>query len=192
MTIADRIDYLLQDQDLSRRQLAIKANIPPSSFQSAMERGHNITLDMLQKIADALKLPISYFIGQPPFDNLLLLNEFRGVILFSLEKNGYCDKSLILADLSEYDYIKLVADHITNIERISDSGLNISYKTSGNGDKVDMVNYSTATCKIEFGKQQISLVCAFNILNEEGKKEAIKRVEELTEIPRYQKPKTPK
>lgn len=54
MTVADRVDAILQERGLSRRQLAIKAGIPPSSLQSAMERGHNITLDMLQKIAEAL------------------------------------------------------------------------------------------------------------------------------------------
>ena len=58
MAVADRIDTILQERGVSRRQLAIKAGIPPSSLQSALERGHNITLDMLQKIADALGVPV--------------------------------------------------------------------------------------------------------------------------------------
>lgn len=56
MAVADRIDTILQERGLSRRQLAIKAGIPPSSLQSALERGHNITLETLQKIAAALDM----------------------------------------------------------------------------------------------------------------------------------------
>ena len=38
---------------------------------------------------------------------------------------------------------------------------------------------------------EIQLICAFSRLNPSGQKEALKRVEELTEIPRYQKEKNP-
>lgn len=66
MAVADRVDTILQERGLSRRQLAIKAGIPPSSLQSALERGHNITLDMLQKIADALGVTIDSFLDIKP------------------------------------------------------------------------------------------------------------------------------
>ena len=52
------IDAILQQKNMSRRQLAKAASIPPSSLQSAMERGKNISADMLQKIANALQVPI--------------------------------------------------------------------------------------------------------------------------------------
>ena len=39
MTIAEKIDSILQERHISRRKIAQKAGIPPSSFQSAMERG---------------------------------------------------------------------------------------------------------------------------------------------------------
>lgn len=58
MTIADRIDELLREQKISRRQLAIKAGIPPSSFQSAMQRGGTMTFEMMKKVADALGVQV--------------------------------------------------------------------------------------------------------------------------------------
>lgn len=52
MNTIERIDFLIKRSGLSRRKLAIKANIPPSSLQSAMERG-NMKMEMLEKIARA-------------------------------------------------------------------------------------------------------------------------------------------
>lgn len=57
MTVCERIDRELKRRNLSRRQLAIMAGIPPSSLQSAMQRNGNLSLDMVFKIADALEIP---------------------------------------------------------------------------------------------------------------------------------------
>ena len=56
MTVCERIDEELKKRGLSRRQLAIKAGIAPSSFQSAMQRNKDISLDMLFKISDVLEI----------------------------------------------------------------------------------------------------------------------------------------
>lgn len=58
MTVTERIDSIIQGRGLSRRQLALAAGIPPSSLQSAMARGKNMTLEMLQAIADALGVQV--------------------------------------------------------------------------------------------------------------------------------------
>lgn len=55
-TTSELIDAILKERGLSRRKLAIKAGIPPSSFQSAMERGENFSFKMLMKIAAALNV----------------------------------------------------------------------------------------------------------------------------------------
>ena len=54
MDIYDRIDETLKDQKMSRRQLAIKAGIPPSTFQSMMARKKNMPVEVLDRIARAL------------------------------------------------------------------------------------------------------------------------------------------
>lgn len=63
MTAAQKIDKLLKDKGLSRRQLAIKAEIPPSTLQSALERNKEIPLSMLTSVSDALGVNIYYVIG---------------------------------------------------------------------------------------------------------------------------------
>ena len=59
MDLANRIDELLKERGLSRRQAAIRAGIPPSSFQSAMQRNGNMTVDMIEKISSVLNCKIS-------------------------------------------------------------------------------------------------------------------------------------
>lgn len=66
MTVTERIDCIIQSRKISRRQLAIKAGIPPSSLQSAMARGKNISFEMLQKIANALEVDVSELLGINP------------------------------------------------------------------------------------------------------------------------------
>lgn len=61
MSIYEKIDADLENRGMSRRQLALKAGIAPSTLQSTMERGRNMTFEMLLKIAAALDRPISYF-----------------------------------------------------------------------------------------------------------------------------------
>lgn len=63
MTMTERIDYVAKSKGLSRRQLAIKAGIAPSSLQSAMQRGKNFSSDMLEALASALEVPTAYLIG---------------------------------------------------------------------------------------------------------------------------------
>lgn len=48
---------------MSRRQLAIMAQIPPSSLQSAMSRGKNMTVEMLQSIAGIFDVSSDYLLG---------------------------------------------------------------------------------------------------------------------------------
>lgn len=66
MTIAETIDNLLAKQNMSRRQLAIKAGIPPSTLQSAMARNKDFSLDMLLKIANALGVSLDTLLTIKP------------------------------------------------------------------------------------------------------------------------------
>jgi len=60
MTIFERIDQILSERNMSRRQLATLAKIPPSSLQSAMERKRNMTLEMSESIANALETDVNW------------------------------------------------------------------------------------------------------------------------------------
>lgn len=58
METYENIDRELEKRGMSRRKLAISIGVPPSTFQSMMERKGGITLELLKKIADALGMSI--------------------------------------------------------------------------------------------------------------------------------------
>ena len=63
MTLTERIDDLIEARGMSRRQLAIAADIPPSSLQSAMARGRNMTAEMVVSIAQTLRVSSDWLLG---------------------------------------------------------------------------------------------------------------------------------
>lgn len=54
MNIYDKVDKLLKERGMSRRKLALEARIPPSTFQSTMERRRGMTVESIYKISTAL------------------------------------------------------------------------------------------------------------------------------------------
>lgn len=111
MTTAERIDSLLKARNMSHRQLAIFADIPPSTLQSALERNRSFSFEMLQRIAKALDVTIN--------------------------------------DIVAGDWDSLTHTQSAIFNRLSS---------------------------------------AFDQLNELGQEKAVERVEELAEIPKYQRP----
>ena len=66
MTVAERIDKILQEKKMSRRKLAQLADIPPSTLQSAMERGgDNFSYYMIAAIAKALNVSPTSLLFDP-------------------------------------------------------------------------------------------------------------------------------
>ena len=122
MTLTERIDLLIQERGLSRRRLAINAGIPPSSLQSAMERGRNITFDMLDRIANALDVPVQALMGYE-----VLGKTPNGINLYGLRgeyvafEDDYSKESLLQAFslLNEQGRIKAVerTKELTEIPR---------------------------------------------------------------------------
>lgn len=60
-------------------------------------------------------------------------------------------------------------------------------------DVFSLMDFDTATQFLEnrMNSRAETLLAAFDQLNDEGQNKAVERVEELTEIPKYQKEKTP-
>ncbi len=63
MTVLERIDAEIKKRGLSRQKLAIKAGIPPSTFQSAMERNNGWNYNMLAQLSTALDMSLSELVG---------------------------------------------------------------------------------------------------------------------------------
>ena len=63
MTVCERIDSVLKERGMSRRKLAERSNIPPSSLQSALSRNTGLSLDMLIPISDVLGVSVEFLSG---------------------------------------------------------------------------------------------------------------------------------
>lgn len=103
MNVCEKIDKMLLDRGMSRRKLALNAGIPPTTFQSAMARGGNLSLDMLQKIADALGVKVTDLLAldpSSPKDKKLLdeVNKQGLVDGAAIEKEFDIDQKNIPAD----------------------------------------------------------------------------------------------
>lgn len=156
MTTAERIDAILKEKKISRRKAAIMANIPPSSFQSAMERGGNMSVSMLQAIANALQVPITELIGAE--------NDIDVQIAESL--------------LSARRSFSKMHDSETDWERRTNWAEGVSHS----GDAARLMEYR----KLAKAEAEDALIAAYQKLNGLGKAEAIKRIEELAQLPQYQ------
>lgn len=115
METYENIDRELEKRGMSRRKLAISIGVPPSTFQSMMERKRGITLELLKKIADAL-----------------------GMSIYSL---------------ADFD---LASEAVTE--------------------------------EINTNRRESQLIYHFRTLNDNGQTVAVERVQELTQIPAYQRP----
>lgn len=115
METYENIDCELEKRGMSRRKLAISIGVPPSTFQSMMERKRGMTLELLKKIADAL-----------------------GMSIYSL---------------ADFD---LASEAVTE--------------------------------EINTNRRESQLLSHFRTLNDNGQTVAVERVQELTQIPAYQRP----
>ena len=118
METYENIDNELEKRGMSRRKLAISIGIPPSTFQSMMERKRGMTLELLKKIADAL-----------------------GMSIYSL---------------ADFD---LASEAVTEV--------------------------------INANRRESRLLYHFRNLNDNGQTVAVERVQELAQIPAYQRPAEP-
>lgn len=118
METYENIDRELEKRGMSRRKLAISIGVPPSTFQSMMERKRGMTLELLKKIADAL-----------------------GMSIYSL---------------ADFD---LASEAVTE--------------------------------EINTNRRESQLLSHFRTLNDNGQTVAVERVQELAQIPAYQRPAEP-
>lgn len=178
LSISDRIDELIKKRGWSRRQLAIKANIPPSSFQSAMERGNKFTMEMLQAVADAFEMSLidfvtycvsgSYVAG---YNSSLETKRAKNAANEDEYNDAVGDAQILLWDFDRLDVI--------NQKR----AVNILSEMSGRGPLYELTELNERD-------RYSRLNSAFDALNDFGQCMAVERVEELTEIKKYKKKKS--
>lgn len=104
MNVYDKIDKLLEQKNLSRRRLAILADIPPTTLQSAFSRKTvNLSLDTIKKIADVLEVTPYDLMGAEYWDAIIgnesIAKLSKSVDLIESVENEYGEGSGELLDL---------------------------------------------------------------------------------------------
>ena len=145
------------------------------------------SLDILRKLADELKLPISFFIGEPPFDNLELLDLFKSVIIYNLQLHNFMASNIAVSSVDNYTYYQVVANHISSIKQLSEKELSIIYKSEDGTQGKEKQAFTQYYISLGNNEMRVKLTRAFNELNDLGQQKAIERLEELAKIPDYQK-----
>ena len=205
------IDNFLTVSKYSRRKFAIKAGINPGTFQNTITRKSKIRSDMLLKV-DLTMLEI---INETKENNPLyvpslekIYSEFRAA---SDEKNKplYFDlTNLREAIYASYERERKAIEEYNNMSpqmretlererKAIEEYNNMSPKMREYYERLQDAAKDCMPPQIQetFGSQHkkdsypFAFFFFFDDLNEEGQQEALKRVEELTHIPKYQKKK---
>lgn len=158
MTTGQRIQRARKKAGLSQRQLGEKLGLSASMIGQWENDLRNPKVETLQRIAKALNTHIFDLtgIGQ-------MLDEFNGIIEYTVEeKDGSPPSPETLAEIEEF----LSRDPREAYDDFSD-------------------DEKSRFWEILTKPLQARLNDAFSKLNDTGQQEAIHRVEELTEIPRY-------
>ena len=143
---------------LSQKELGELVGVSQQAI-AQYEKGQNSPrTDTIKKIAKALNLSFTEFLDDDYFD---LTDKPQSVEEEFLKKKF---QDILCLDISEEEKEKLLQEHITNSEILSGIHENNVY-----------------------GAQKFLLNHHFEKLNSTGQQEAVKRVEELTEIPKYQR-----
>ena len=153
--------------------MAKLADIPTSSLQSAMERGKNISIDMLYKIADALNVPVISLL-----DEINLKKEDIEPYIVEIE-TPFGTIGVDISDSGAYE--TAIIDKYKNL--VGETNEESHKETPKSKEEVVAVIDPSNSERIS----EVKLLEQFQKLNSKGQKIAIERIEELTKIPDYQK-----
>lgn len=185
MTVGEKIKLERKKVNITQKQLAEKLNLAIITVQQ-YERGvRQPSFEMKVKLAEALDLSVYTF-----------LDEQEKEVYWSAELGMV--KSSVDSGYTFSDEEKIIVDFFNN--RLDDDGRKTLLKTantSGNvfrlSNPISIEMLDTEKILKDSGLADdpciliIDKFCNYmEMLNDEGQKEALKRVEELTEIPKYQ------
>ncbi len=188
--------------EMTQKQFGERVGIAEPTIRRYELGKLNPKIETLQKIADGISISVDFFTGHPPFNDLDFLDHYKSVIIHSMVKKGILERPICLSNIDEYHYWKYISDNILNIEN-EGNVLHIQYKpqrdsipSDTNTEKVRMtavhftLDFTEVLEKIHDKKHAVvaySILNSLNFLNWKGLQIAADRVQELTEIPDYQK-----
>ena len=193
MTTGQRIQKARKAAGLSQKELGLKLEVSGSMIGQYENDLRKPKLETLQKIASALEVPVAYLLGSMNDKGAIDL----GLTVLELSERLSMEPSIIAEAIDTVDpqYPITVAD-ITRIrseakrlylkKRIEDAHKE-DLKQSGEFSIAKTIAESLS--KEDDGMQELLLQLKkyLELLNDDGQGEAIKRIQELTMIPKYQR-----
>ena len=151
MGVGVRIKTILREKKMTIKELSQKTGISLNTLYSITKRDSNrADAVILQRIANTVELPESFFLGGQPFQDLDFLAQFKSVFVHSLCKNGYIDfENRTINQVGAYEYWKCIGDHIVSIVQIASDSLSIQYKDRNEPEKIKFVTKKLDLSKIE-------------------------------------------
>lgn len=151
-------------------------------------------LKQIEKIAKALDISENFLQASAPFEDLGFLDQFKAVILGSLEQHKcFSFDNRSLQQIGDYEYWKCISENIASIVRSSKNALSIQYKNS----EPEKVKFVSAQVEFDFNEpiqslidngyiaQTYQILVGLGKLNESGIDKVLERINELTELERY-------
>lgn len=211
MTIGDSIRMARTEKKMTQAQLAAEMHVSAAMI-SQYERGErNPKIETINKIAEVLGVPVAQLIpelevmsglqaksayqliNEPVGQNLQELREMIGLSMEELAvASGLSKATLEGLEAGRADFTAYIIVQLANgLSMAHQELMNQLYKTQdGITDSVKEAARSiseTAEGMLETVKEvrEQRLILNYHKLNETGQKEAEKRVEELTQIPKY-------
>lgn len=183
MKTGELIGAMAKGRGVSLRQLAMDAGIPYNTLYAIVRRkSTRIDLETLQRIAESLRVPIASLLMDQEslsraIDNgLISPEEISAEMAIPLETVAD-----IINQPDEYDPRFVAQLYAVSVMLISE------LRRMDQEQLVDFINASPRISHLS----ETRLLLAFRKLNPDGQEEAVKRIEELAEIPKYQKDKEP-
>ena len=172
MTIGERIYYCRVENHMTQKQLAEKIGIDPSTLRKYESGRLNPKIGTLRKIADALGCDVADLDDSLTFTidskSMNAVNEFVNSMF---EQNSALSAASKKIKASAVNAV-MTPELRAQIEQISKAALAAAYQTSAKNKPVS---------------KEAQLLQHFRSLNEDGQSVAVDRVEELAQIPKYQR-----
>lgn len=74
MTFTERLTELLDEHNISRRQLSIESGIPNTTINNWFNRSSLPTLDIVERLADYFQCSIDYLSGRENYEGNIIIN----------------------------------------------------------------------------------------------------------------------
>lgn len=174
MTVGARIKATRVAVGMTQNEVGKLCDIDAANIRKYESGRQNPKIETVQKIAEALGIPVELLTGDQPFPDPFLENEdFCRVASWAI--NAYFDKEIFTSEMPFAAMVNIIYNLVAELHFDSEGhSIEVIYKSNGYEET-----------KPDKNLERIS--SAYLLLNEAGQQKAVERVEELTEIPKYQK-----